>query len=287
MPHSTSSRRARAAAAIVLLSVAAACHPPANPYRLRDLAMSCEEANRYSLDTMKSLNFSISAYEPARTGSAGVLKGSRQRPGAEGERQSATVTIHCHPGGATIDVAEDGRMRAAELERGFYYSFVSLRSMAAAQATAGKAPPKANDLQILVVPVHGPESKLDFGLDLAAAGILPVRVRAHNRTARRYRLDAAEVRLLRADRERTAPLSATEAASRVSGARRADGEPITSLTADQVVRRLEEKSVPEHELEPRSDVGGFLYFPLGDYVRARVVVTDLESGESEGFAVEF
>lgn len=287
MPRSWSAgRRTRALAAVVSLSLAAGCHPPVNPYRLRDVGVSCEEANRYSLDAMKAMGFALSAYEPATPGRDGVLKGSRKLPGASGEQQAATVTIRCRPTGATIDVAEDGRLRAAELERGFYYSFVSLRSMAAAQGTAAPAP-KANDLKIVVEPVPGPESKLDFGLDLAAAGVLPVRVRVGNRTTRRYRLDTDEVRLVRVDRERTAPLSAAEAAARVSAARGPDGQPVTSLAAGAVAGRLEQKALPGGDLEPGSERDGFLYFPLADYVRARVVATDVDSGESEGVAVEF
>jgi hypothetical protein len=32
---------------------------------------------------------------------------------------------------------------------------------------------------------------------------------------------------------------------------------------------------------------GFLYFPLADYLGARVVLTDKETGEDEGVRVEF
>jgi hypothetical protein len=34
-------------------------------------------------------------------------------------------------------------------------------------------------------------------------------------------------------------------------------------------------------------VTGYLYFPDGDYDRARVTMTDAATGETEGFVVEF
>jgi hypothetical protein len=40
-------------------------------------------------------------------------------------------------------------------------------------------------------------------------------------------------------------------------------------------------------LAPGNRREGFLYFPLADYVSARMVVTDLASGEPEGVRVEF
>ena len=49
---------------------------------------------------------------------------------------------------------------------------------------AGTAPAsqQRGDLQVLLEPIRGQEAKLDFKLDLAAAGVLPVRVTIANRT---------------------------------------------------------------------------------------------------------
>jgi hypothetical protein len=40
-------------------------------------------------------------------------------------------------------------------------------------------------------------------------------------------------------------------------------------------------------VRPGDKASGYLFFPLAEYHRARVVVVEEESGESEGFLVEF
>ena len=67
----------------------------------------------------------------------------------------------------------------------------------------------------------GQASKLDFAFDLAAAGVLPVRIEITNLTPRTYTLDVAEIRLTRADRERVAALTPAEAGERIANAKRA------------------------------------------------------------------
>jgi hypothetical protein len=133
--------------------------------------------------------------------------------------------------------------------------------------------------------VRGQEAKLDFEVDLAAAGVLPVRVTVANRTKHGYRLDPGEVRLTRADQERIAPLGVGAAAARVAGAKaQASAGAPTEAQAREI---LEHHLFTAVTIDPGAHVSGYLYFPLAEYLRGRVVLTERESEEDEGFLVEF
>lgn len=271
------------------------CSPPIKHYEIREPGLSCAEANRLAHDTLVGMGFAIRRFDPAAPGGSGRLQGTREVAG--GGTQSVTVDIDCKPSGVEIDASEDGKVLGQiEFKRGFYISFGSIRSTARAQAemdkkmVAGTAPPslQRGDVRVLVTPVRGQSAKLDFALDMAAGGILPVRIAISNLTERSYRLDPDDIRLTRADRQRATALSPEEAAGRVVAARKGEtGEPVTTLSREQVAERLRAKLLKARTVVSRSEVVGFLYFPLADYTRARVLLTEAESGETEGFMVEF
>jgi hypothetical protein len=274
-----------------------ACSPPIKQFELRDQTLSCEEANEMSYKTLRAMGFTLTAFEPAKPGNAGVLKGHRQRPGPPPYRQSVTVDIECAPSGTSIDAHEDSTLLdQVEFKRGFYHSFTNIVSMTAAEQAleeridAGTAPPsqQRRDLQVLVEPVRGHEAKLYFEIDLAAGGILPLRLTMNNRTAHRYRLKPEEIRLTRTDRKRVSSLTPEQAAARVAEARQPKtGEPVTTASLESVTNRLRGELFVADAVEPGERLSGFLYFPLAEYQRARVVVVEDGSGESEGFMVEF
>jgi hypothetical protein len=282
-------------AAIVIS--AAACTPPVKQYELNDQPFSCDEANRLSYATARAMGFAISEFTPATPGSPGAIRGRRNWQGSATGRQSILVKITCSPTGSTIDANEDGQMFGQiDLKRGFYQAFTNIVSMGAAEKAmeekidAGTAPAsqQRRDLQIVIEPIRGQESKLDFDVDLAAAGILPLRVNVNNRTPRTYEIDPAETQLTAADRSRVRPLSPEQAGERISKARGPDGsQPVTSLSAEVLGERLRAKLLTAATVRPGDKASGYLYFPLAEYHRARVVAVEKESGESEGFLVEF
>jgi len=275
----------------------AACTTPLQQFELRDRPLSCEDANQVSYKTLRAMGFTLTAFEPAKPGKPGVLKGFRQRSGPDAERQNVTVDIECAPTGVSVDAHEDyALLDQIEFKRGFYHSFTNIVSMTAADEAmeeridAGTAPPsqQRNDLQVLVEPIRGHEAKLYFDIDLAAGGILPLRLTMNNRTANRYRLNPDEIRLTRKDRKRVSSLTPAQAAARVVAARLpGGGEPVTNASLDAVTKRLRDELFAAAAVEPGENLSGYLYFPLGDYQRARVVVIEDRSGESEGFMVEF
>lgn len=280
-------------AAMVLLT---ACATPVQQYALNELRLSCDETNRTAYKALTALGFSVTSFTPATMGHPGELKGTRDARTADGGPQSVTVSVTCAPTGPAVDAREDGKMLGQlEFKRAFFLSFTSTQHMderrqeMADKVAAGTAPAsqQPQGLQVLVEPVRGQAAKLDFALDMAAAGILPVKVRVTNATARAYSLNAEDVLLQRSDRARVAPISAAAAAARLSAAKDANGQPLTSLSSAELADQLGKASFTAKRINARGDASGYLYYPLGEYVRARVLITDIETEEAEGFAVEF
>jgi hypothetical protein len=266
-------------------------------YELKDQPLSCDEANRLSYATVRAMGFAVSEFSPATPGTAGSIRGRRKWQGAASGQQAIVVQITCSPTGATIDANEEGHwLGQIDLKRGFHHSFTNIVSMSAAEKAmedkidAGTAPPsqQRHDLQIVIEPIRGHESKLDFDVDLAAADLLPLRVSVNNHTARTYEIDPAATRLTGKDRSRARPLSPEQAGERIASARGSDGaQPLTNLSAQALGDRLRAKLFSTTTVRPGEKASGYLYFPLAEYRRARVVVVEQESGESEGFLVEF
>ena len=290
-------RLCASAVEILFLFMLAGCTPPVKRFDLVDQPLSCDDANRTAYDTLRAMGFQITTFDPATPGHEGTLKGTTTEGSTAGADRSATVTIECTPTGATVIASEDGKwLRQLDFKHAYYLGFTSQLAMAkaqrerAAKLAAGELPAsqQRNDLQVLVEPVGGLGAKLDFDLDLAAAGVLPVRINIKNPSDRTYRLGLDEIRLTRSDRERVASISPEQAAERIVSAHGADKDgSLTTLSQQAVAERLRAKLLTANTLGPHAEVKGYLYFPLGDYTRARVVLTEQESDESEGFVVEF
>lgn len=284
-------------ALLAVLVLLAACNPPIKQYELKDQEMSCDDANRLSYRTLEAMRFKVSEFRPATAGAPGVIKATRTRSGEGGETQSATVDVTCKATGADIEASEDGAyLNQLEFVRAFHHAFTNVVSLRAAhdqidqKVLAGIAPPsqQRGDLRVRVTPVAGQAAKLDFPFDLAAAGVLPVRVQITNLTKNTYTIDISEIRLTRADRERIAPLEPDAAAAQVAAARQGDPpRPVTTVGRAGIADALSVRQLTVAEIGPGKEREGFLYFPLAEYRSARVVLTDQASGEDEGVRVEF
>jgi hypothetical protein len=241
------------------------------------------------------MRFTVGTFTPAAPGQTGVMKASRARTRGSDEQQRITVKIDCRPAGVSFGASEDGAwLGQTEFQRAFHHAFLGVQSTRAAQAeldaqiVAGTAPAsqQRRDLRVVVQPLRGQASKLDFPFDLDAAGVLPVRVDVTNLTPRTYTLATAEIRLTSAQRERVAALSPAEAAQRVAAAK--DGTAsATTLSAASIAELLAHSGFTASEIPPGARREGYLYFPKAQYVSARIVFTDRESGEAEGVRVEF
>lgn len=288
----TAARRLRGVVAAALLPLAGCASSPIHQYDLVDQPLSCDDGNHLAYRTVEAMGYTVDAFQPAAPGSRGAIKASRQ---SGGEAQHITVTVACAASGVTLDASRDGVLvEQVETKRGFQHAFLNVQSMGAAQQQlddqmrSGTAPAsqQRRDLRVVVSPLRGPGSKLEFPFDLAAAGILPVRVDITNLTPRTYRIDPAAIRLQRRDRTRVEPLTTAAAAAQIAAAR-LDGAPLTTLGAAAITDVLATHRFAATTIAPNARQQGFLYFPAGDYASARVVVTDTDTEEDEGVRVEF
>ena len=296
MSSSDSAWRRRAGGAVTALLLATGCaSAPIHQYDLVDQPLACDDANRLAYQTVDAMGYAVSAFEPAAPGQRGTIHASRPPPGVPGEVEDVTVRIDCAPSGVTLTASRDGVLiEQIDVKRGFHHAFLNVQSMRAAQqqldaeVRAGTAPAsqQRRDLKVVISPLRGAASKLDFPFDLSAAGILPVRVDITNLTTHTYRIAPDAVRLQRADRARVAPLAIADAAQRITAAR-VDGAPMTTPGPAAIGDLLTAHEFRASDIAPGAHQQGFLYFPLGEYRSARAVLTDTASEEDEGVRVEF
>jgi hypothetical protein len=158
---------------------------------------------------------------------------------------------------------------------------------AEARAAALRPPQerKGGGLRVLLEPVRGMAAKLDFNVDLAAADVLPVRVTVINSTTRTYRFDPTDIALVQPDSTRVHPLSVDEAVQRIATAPR----PAESAPPDRsaLLSLLRGGALAGNAVTANQTVKGYLFFPLGQYVKGRVSLEDEATEETEGFVVEF
>jgi len=277
------------------LLLLAACSLQSKQWELKNQPLSCDEANRRAYRTIEGMRYKVTTFEPAAPGRPGVIRASRIiRPGGGEEPRDVRIAIVCTATAADIEISEEGKLfEQMEIQRSFYHAYLNVTEMTASrqqldeQMIAGTAPAsqQRRDLRVVVEPHRGPAAKLDFAWDLAAAGVLPVRIDITNLTPRTYSLDVSAIRLMRKDHERVAALSPADAAALVAAVPPAN--PAQPPPRDVVADALAAQQFTASEIAPGTQRAGFLYFPLADYVNARIVLTDKETGEDEGVRVEF
>ena len=160
---------------------------------------------------------------------------------------------------------------------------------AAKSARATTTIKKSGGVRVLLEPLEGFATVLDFEADLSAVGVLPVKVTVRNNSRRRYEFDPRDVVLRVADsRRRARTLPADEVLRRLAKAVQGAGKAASELGNVDAARPIVvEKQLRPASLPPGMVASGFLYFDSGSYDRARIVLVDSATGESEGFLVEF
>ena len=162
-------------------------------YAVRRNNLTCDQANRYAFQSMKSLGYTVTTFEPAAVGRAGVLRGSKAEEGRSGH--DGIVHIACDPSEVRLDAAEEQLLsQDLTFTRGFYLAFTGIADHATTNAAyaddqAGGA--AEGGVKFKIQPQLALETKLDFGEDLAAGGVLAVKVSVQNGSQITYKLDPA------------------------------------------------------------------------------------------------
>jgi hypothetical protein len=241
----------------------------------RQTGMPCTEAQRVAKGALLRLGYSPDAAVAAQPGMPGTVIGHKNsgwstatpEPGVE---YTATVTITCSNQGAQFDAQTDEPFPGSMTFKGDFAR--TIQAVAARRINRPRlAERPATGLVISVEPLRGGDASAEFGSDLTASGITPVRLKIDNRTDRTYAFAADSVQLVSQEGERVEPLSDAKAGA---------------LSPD-LQAALSKKRIADGRLAPQAVLSGFLYFPAAAYRRATLILIDQETEEEEGFSVEF
>lgn len=230
---------------------------------LSEKGLTCADAQRIAIDTVRRMGYTISESTKPTPGTPGVIIAQL----TEGtSTRGLMVSVTCTTLGAEVEAKSD---QTGLTDLNFSSDF--RRNFEA--ATVNRPPPRAaaeSGVDVLLTPERG--GFADAGVDLSAAGVLPVSVRITNHTPRPYRIKTKSVRLQTAAGDRVKPLSAEQLNAQVGA---------TGVAA------LQQKALHDSDIAPNATVTGFLFFPFNSYVRARVELIDKQTDEAEGLSIEF
>jgi hypothetical protein len=230
--------------------------------RMAEKGMTCVEAQRLAVDTVRRMNYEVTEYSKATPGSPGMIVASRQ----EGlKKQGLVVRVYCTMQGSEIEAQSDqGGLSQLNFTNEFRRSFEA--------AAASRPPPRPaaeEGVDVLLTPER---DVAGLDVDLSAIAVLPLSVRITNHTARAYRFRASGVVLQTAAGERVSPLALKKVTAQLSG---------------DAAQGLRQNALTDHTIDPGEQLTGFLFFPFKSYTRARVELIDRASDEAEGFTIEF
>jgi len=281
----------RRLAFLALATLIAGCPSVQQQYVARRSNLSCDDANRYAFDSMRSLGYLVGQFRPAKVGAPGVIKA--EKPTGRGGTDHVTVEIKCEGNGIEAFGSKDEGLLKEDMtfSRGFFLAFTGLADHATENAewrekeTGGTT---SGGAKFDIRPQIGLESKLDFGEDLASGGILAVKVKIQNGSTITYKLDPAAIELRNAKDDSVSQIPLAAAASALAKASSTDAGPgAPPPDPARMEALLRERALAPRTLHPGDQAEGFVYFPTGTYVRARANLVDTATDESEGFLVEF
>jgi hypothetical protein len=251
------------------------------PAHVNEPMLTCAQATRAAREALMQMGYTISAVESAKPDAPGKVVAKKETGWAAATPEASsvntvTVTVRCSDTGSEFDaVTDEGIGTQLTFGQRFAAALKERANRKVIQPRATDEPPRGLILQ--VEPQRGSAARAAFGLDLPAAGVTPVRIDIRNRSPRRYGFRRERVELVTQEGSRARALSAAAAAKRVAPA----GQEAT------VEAQLRERLIADAEVSPGSSLSGYLYFDAAAYSRARVVLTDIDSDEPEGFSVEF
>lgn len=257
----------------------AALDAPRPPFpaqvRLERPGLTCRAATRAARTALKRMGYRVESVAPPAPGVLGEVRALRHTgwsTGNPGDAYQVAARLICDDRGSVIEAAtEEGLSQRMAFERDFPLA-VDGAVAGAKQNPTAQPLTEAARLHLAVEPLRGEAAASVLGAPPEVTGITPVRVRVDNRTADLYRLSARRVELMTQEGHRNRPLGIDEVAAHLA--------PEWRTAARE--RRLADADVP-----PGATVSGYVFVPAAAYQRAKIILIEAESGEAEGFSVEF
>jgi hypothetical protein len=232
--------------------------------RIAEKDLTCVEAHRVAIEAVQRMGYTITEATKALPGAPGMIIAARE---IGTDKRGLVVQVFCTAQGAEVEAKTDqGGIAQLSFASQFRRSFEA--------AVANKPPPRPaaeTGVDVLVTPDRG-EGLGTLGIALMNAGVLPVTVRITNHTPRAYRFAVAGVVLQTVDGERVLPTAVARVASGLDA---------------EAARTLREKALSDRQVSPNETLTGTLLFPFKSYTRASIKLTDLATGETEGFSIQF
>jgi hypothetical protein len=240
-----------------------------------EAGMACTQAERVAKGALLRLSYHPETVTAPKAGVPGTVLGHKNSGWATaspepGTEYTATVTITCSNQGARFDAETDEPLPASLTFKADFAK--AIRTVAERRITRPRLKERPQTgLLISVEPLRSGDASKEFGADLTASGITPVRVKIDNRTDRTYAFAADGVQLVTQEGEHVEPLTDDKAGALAASWR----------------DYLRKKRIEDGQVAPKAVLTGFLYFPVSAYRRATLVLIDQETEEEEGFSVEF
>jgi len=227
--------------------------------------LSCDRAVRVVHRTLTTMGYTVTRMDVPRGDAPGIVTGTKTNP--DGTTSEGSARIRCTPAGVEVQPVEGAAFSDFSFSRGFRYSFLSL-----VQRPDVETPIVQAGVQVLVERIDSFRARLDLDGPALAGDATLVRITVRNATDRAVALDAADVTLTRAGGDSASPL-APDAAARV-------------LATGPGGDRVREALLAHLDVAPKATAVRFLVFPPApDYSEGQIAVTDVETGESDGFSV--
>lgn len=272
----------------------AGCTPVSQSYVVHSAQIDCEEGNRFAYDAVTDMHMKVTSFSQAKPGRPGKLT-------AVGKDRKGDISIVCDDAGVHIDPHQTS-MGDRIFERGVFLSVTGRSGLkmdrgevtgrdkqigSLAQAVEEGVPAESGSVNVEVTPQKGFETVLDFDADLASAGILPIKVTIQNGSKRAYTfaLDGVIVRTKAG--ETAQRMSAADAAAKLAAKAGSDSKQTGVGNVESAKKIMVEKELKAAKLPAGGSVSGYVYYPVGDYDRAKINMTDVAAEEVESFLVEF
>jgi hypothetical protein len=217
-------------------------------------AISCDDGRRYAARTFKARNYRITSV--ARSGSETTVDARN-----DAESFSARLTVTCGADGVMVRPSGAGQWKMDGLRFGFYQV-----------ADAGDRiwpPPKGPVVKMELY--RGPESVIEFPVDLDSIGVAAVRARVINAGERTLRIDPRRIHATSDGGAEVAALAPADAERKLAG-----------IDPD-----IKSKLLQPTKLKQGESIIGFVFFPTGDYNGASLALIDDQTGEADDYDVSF